>query len=192
MTRIAGVRMLVVTLAAAGCGVGGGDSGPMGPMGTPVPPIDEGEVCTGTFQLSGTFTLGTPRPTDPDTGAPQTGCWPVGTWTFSATVGSSECNPAPTVLGSYSFKVGLTPVDPADPNSEMMQTLTDQTGATGMRTHLKMVANGQGCEGLFELGSADGKQYWAMQPTLSKDPAATMIAGSGDYTLYKVDGWPWK
>jgi hypothetical protein len=61
-----------------------------------------------------------------------------------------------------------------------------------MQYHVSMSANGQGCQGHFEVGSADGSQYWNMVPTLSKDPAATAITGNGDYIVYQGNGWPWK
>jgi hypothetical protein len=195
MKRIAGASVLFTALAAtAACGVGGDDDmmTPGGGSGTPVPPIDEGDICAATFTVTGTFTPGaTPRPTDPETGAPLTGCWPVGTWNFTAAVASNKCATAPTVLPSYSFKVER--VAPPEGGNDTVQQLTNLTPlAGGMQYHLSVSSNGQGCEGHVEFGSADGTQYWNMQPTLSKDPAATAIAGSGDYTLYSVNGWPWK
>lgn len=164
--------------------------------GTPIPPVSNKELCNAAFTVSGTFTADatTPRPTDPDTGLPLTGCWPVGTWNFTAkldTNSPNNCSSGPTALPSYSFKVARTP----DPNggSDTIQTLSILTTLSGgMQYHLAMSSNGQGCEGTIEFGSADGTQYWNMKPTLSKDPAATTIAGTGDYTLYDGNGWPWK
>lgn len=196
MTRFAGASFLLTLVAAAGCGVGGDDPG-MNPPPQP-PPVDNAEVCTASFNVSGTFTAGTPgRPIDPDTMLPITGCWPVGTWSFTATVASTPqehpCPTQPTTLGTYSFTVSRVP-DPMDPTGpETVQQLTSTTTMpAGMQYHLSMSANGQGCEGHFEVGSADGTQYWNMVPTLDKDPAAVTIAGSGDYIVYKMDAWPWK
>src|SRR5665647_77227 len=80
-----------------------------------------GITCRAHFMLTGSFVEGTPaRPTDPDTGMPMTGCWPVGTWTFTAAIDTAAtaaethpCAPAPGVLPSYSFKVDRT----EDPNA---------------------------------------------------------------------------
>lgn len=198
MTRIAGASVLFAVLTLTGaCGVGDDDSMmPGGGSGTPIPPIDNSEVCNAAFTVTGTFTPGTtPRPIDPETNLPITGCWAVGTWNFTATVASNMCATAPTVLPSYSFKVERVPVDPTntDPNADTMQKLTILTTLVGgMQSHLAVSSNGQGCVGSLEFGSADGTQYWNMKPTLSKDPAATALAGGGDYTLYKGNAWPWK
>ncbi|HEY0476187.1 MAG TPA: hypothetical protein VGD37_01605 [Kofleriaceae bacterium] len=198
MTRIAGVSVLLTALvAAAGCGVGGDDMMPGGGSGsgsgTAIPPVDEGEVCNAAFTVvNGTFAPGTtPRPIDPDTGLPLTGCWPVGTWTFHATVASNGCATAPTVISTYSFKVER--VAPPEGGDDTIQKLTSLTTTpTGMQYHLAVSSNGQGCEAHFELGTADGTQYWNMKPTLPKDPAATTLGGDGYYVQYQANGWPWK
>jgi len=188
----------MLTLTEA-CGVGGDDGG------TPVPPLDNSEVCVAAFTVTGTFAVdpNTPLPTDKN-GAPISGCWPVGTWSFTASLdpsatfdpsGAPKCTTAPTVLNSYSFKVTRT----SDPmgGTDTIQTLTSTTTlGGGMQYHLSLSANGQGCEGSFEFGSADGTQYWNMKPTLPKlvppAPSPTVISGGGDYVLYKANGWPWK
>lgn len=176
--------------ASAGCGVGGGDGGPPPPGGTPVTPVNDGQVCAAHFTLTGMFTPGTaPRPTDPDTGVPLTACWPVGQWNFTAAMSDNNCSDTPAVLSSYSFTVDSVPAPDGTGNDQML-TNTSSTGS--MKVHLSMSQNGQGCEGALELGSADGKDYWNMKPTLSKDPAARTLAGAGDYAEYKADAWPWK
>jgi hypothetical protein len=157
------------------------------------PPVDNSEVCNASFTITGTFARdnAVPPPNDPDTGLPITGCWPIGTWTFSATVASNACSTAPTALAQYSFKVERKPSP--DGGDDTVQELTNLTQNMGnMQYHLSMSANGQGCQGHLELGSADGKQYWNMAPTLPKDLAATAISGSGDYVLYKGNAWPWQ
>jgi hypothetical protein len=200
MTRIAGANVLFALLTLTGaCGVGGGDGSGSGSGGgsggTVIPPTDNSEVCAAAFTLTGTFTPGaTPRPTDPDTGLPLTGCWPIGTWNFTAKVDTASpntCATAPAVLPSYSFKVERT-ADPASP-TETIQTITSLMTLTGgMQYHIAMSSNGQGCEGSFEFGTADGKDYWNMKPVLAKDPAATAITGGGDYVEYKGNSWPWQ
>jgi hypothetical protein len=190
MMRIVGANVLFVALTAtAACGVGGDDGG----MPPQPPPVNDGQICNATLAITnGTFTPGTtPRPTDPDTGLPITGCWPVGTWTFSATLASNMCQTTPALLPSYSFKVERMLVTPD--GTDTQQVLTNLTSLSGgMQAHLAVSSNGQGCEANFELGSMDGTQYWNMQPTLAKDPGVTVLGGGGDYTLFKVNGWPWK
>lgn len=190
------------------CGVGGDDAVMMpggGGSGTPIPPIDNSEVCVAAFTVTGTFALDTttPLPTDKN-GVQISGCWPVGTWTFTASAdptatfdpsGPPKCATVPPVLSSYSFKVARTP-DPAG-GADTIQTLSSTTTlGGGMQYHLSVSSNGQGCEGSFEFGSADGTQYWNMKPTLAKlvppAPSPTAISGNGDYTQYKGNGWPWK
>jgi hypothetical protein len=157
------------------------------------PPIDDGQLCTAHFTVTGTFAPGTtPRPLDPDTQQPITGCWPVGQWTFTAAVASNTCAAAPAVIPSYSFKVERTAA--TDGGTDTTQTITNLTSLTApaAQAHLSVSSTGQGCEGSLELGSTDGTKYWNMKPTLSKDPAARTLAGAGDYDEYKVDAWPWK
>jgi hypothetical protein len=195
MTRIAGASVLFATLlATTACGVGG-DDGPTGGGGGDTQGSDDrntklGITCNATFKLSGTFTPGTPgRPIDPDTNAPITGCWPVGTWNFTAALdpASNECKTAPTALPSYSFRV-----DRAEGSDQqgLVDTYANLTSVNGLRWHLSVSSNGQGCEGNFEFGSADGKEYWNMQPAVL-NTAQTTITGNGDYSLYNKDAWPW-
>lgn len=78
-----------------------------------------------------------------------------------------------------------------------VDSYTNLTSVAGMQWHLSVSSNGQGCEGNFELGSADGKGYWNLQPVLldpanASDPPTTTITGNGDYDQYNTDGWPWK
>ena len=187
----ASVLFSLLTLVGA-CGVGGDDTQmPGGGSGTPIPGIDEGMLCSATFKITGTFAPGTaPRPIDPESGLPSTACWPVGTWTFTAQMDSNQCSSAPTVLSSYSFRVDRTPAD--DGGDDTVQTLVNLTNVGALKSHLAVSINGQGCEGKFEVGTADGKEYWAMQPTLGKDPVVTTLAGTGDYYKFSVDAWPWK
>lgn len=192
MTRIAGASLLLAVLTTAGgCGVGGDDG--TTPGDDQPPPVDNAELCSASFTVTGTFARdnSTPPPTDPETGTPLTGCWPIGTWTFTAAVASNMCATAPAVLPQYSFKVSR--VAPPEGGNDTVQKLENTTPNMGsLQYHLSMSSNGQGCEGHLEFGSADGTQYWNMTPTLPKDLAATAISGGGDYALYKNNGWPWQ
>jgi hypothetical protein len=135
-----------------------------------------------------------PRPTDPETSQPITGCWPVGLWTFSATVAQSSCPTPPAVLPSYAFQ--LDKIEGPDMQG-FVDKITNMTDIGSMQVHLTVSSNGQGCEGNLELGSPDGKDYWHMIPTLlnpanAADPPTTAITGNGDYDEYNANGWPWK
>jgi hypothetical protein len=147
-------------------------------------------LCEAHFTITGTFTPGTaPRPTDPETGEVSTACWPAGQWNFTAAVADNNCSATPSVLPAYSFTVDVKPATDGSGNDQL---LTNTTTVGGMQAHLGMSLNGQGCTGSLELGSPDGKDYWNMKPTLSKDPADRAIAGAGDYAEFKTDAWPWK
>lgn len=193
MTRIAGTSVLFgILIATTACGVGGDDGGGFTGGTDPKP----GLVCSASFKLNGTFTAvpaGSPgaRPQDPeDPTKPLSGCWPVGTWTFTAAVDTNECPSKPAVLSSYSFRVDrMEGADMQGPDD----TYTNMTAVGGLKWHLSVASNGQGCEGNFEFGSADGKEYWNMKPVLPNPPAdPTKLIGNGDYDQYNVDAWPWK
>lgn len=167
----------------AACGVGSGDDG--------MPSSDDpdalaGITCRAAFKTTGSFVAGTPgRPTDPDTGMPITGCWPVGTWTFTASVDADAtaaethpCSPAPGVLASYSFKVDRT----NDPNAGGLVESYTWNGDQSMLYKLSVSEVGGGCEGGLELYSADNKEYWNMKPLLD----GTTITGFGEYAKYSA------
>jgi hypothetical protein len=189
MSRLAWTTVSFAALVTtAACGVGGGDDGGGGGSGSN---IDEGMVCGATFRVTGTFAAGMPgRPIDPDTMMPQTGCWPVGTWTFTAALDGNDCPAPPAALASYSFRVDRKA--PPDGGTDLIESYVNLTSAGDMQNHIKVTSTGQGCEGHVEFGSADGKQYWNMKPLLLKDPATTALAGDAYYELYKGNAWPWK
>jgi len=92
------------------------------------------------------------------------------------------------VLPSYSFRVDRTDPD----GTGLVESYTNMTSVGTLKSHIKITANGQGCQAHMEFGSADGKEYWDMQPVLLKG-GTTALVGSGDYDLYKTsNGWPWE
>ena len=132
--------------------------------------------CNATFKTSGSFVLGAPQPDDVG------GCWPIGTWTFTATVDSNECATPPTLLPQYQFKVERLTDASGDP-------LDSYTFVTEPDVHhrLKVSSGGGGlCEGGLEIFSDDGKQYWNFKPALEADKS---IDGFGEYALYNSDQW---
>jgi len=195
MTK-AGACLLSVFLAACGVGddAGGGD-----------PDLNPNRLkCSAAFKTTGSFTPGTPaRPIDPDTTLPVGGCWPVGTWTFTATIdndapvvditgdgegercGALGGTQPPTIEGSYSFKVDRT----EDPDSDGLLETYTYLGTSPAFFGVKVSEGGGGdCEGIMEFISADAKEWWTMNPNICTSancqPASNTISGGGDYTLY--------
>jgi hypothetical protein len=136
--------------------------------------------------------MGQTRPIDPTTGMPMTGCWPDGTWTFTATVqpdstqAAPQCAPptytAPAFAPSYSF------IDTRVANDTGELTV-DTFMYTGMaHWTIKITESGNAyCDADFEIYSDDGKQVWNLHPSL--DATTNTLAGGGDFTLYDKDQW---
>lgn len=170
MTRTTGAFVLVGSLMLGACGVG-----------DPQADSDNrdeqlGIVCNATFTTTGTFAAAAPtRP------AGETGCWPVGTWTFTAKVDQNECDTAPSVLASYSFKVDRA-VDPDPAKDEGYVESYTWLGGTELKVRkVGVSALADGCQGGIELFSADGTQFWNMRPHLNPDGS---VNGFGEYALY--------
>jgi hypothetical protein len=169
----------VAAFTAAGCdpgSVGGGDDDDTGPG--PGPGVDK-LVCSAGLTLAGTFAVGTVKP------AEISGCWPIGTWTFTATVGSSDCSTAPTPLPQYQVKIDrdLTSTDP-----DYTWTYSYLTDPNDMTAHVGVTSGGGGlCEGEVLIYSADGKTVWNMHPALQADNS---INGTGDYEVHTLNQVP--
>jgi hypothetical protein len=134
--------------------------------------------CNATFTTAGTWTAAAPaRPADVPTG-----CWPVGTWTFTAKVDTNECAAPPALLPSYSFKVDRA-VNP-DPTMDIgyVETYT-WFGDQALLFKLAVSETGSGCEGGLELYSVDGMEYWNMKPLLQDNGT---VAGFGEYAHYTM------
>lgn len=169
-----------------------------GPNEEPKPVNPNGLLCGSAFTTQGSWVAGTPtRILDPDHPdyAP-TGCWPVGTWTFTATVdaaatiedynedgkadrcGDITGTPQPAVEPSYSFRVDRS--DPEGTGWVDTYTLTSSIGDAEV-VRLKVTGGGGGeCEGYVHLRSADGKTEWNLKPTLT----GSTIGGLGDFWVY--------
>jgi len=139
-----------------------------------------GRTCTAAMTVSGSFAQSVAPPTQPD-GSPYTGCWPIGTWTFSATLGTSDCTDSPTVQSSYSFSGSLGSDENGDP-TEQKFTYSDPSA----HAIVKVTAAGNGaCEGELDLFSPDGMKEWDFSPWLM----GTAITGEGSYNEYTTDQW---
>jgi len=158
----------VTALAAAACDPGSVDGSNSDEL-----------ICTAELTLAGTFAIGTPQPAEVG------GCWPIGTWTFTATVGTHDCAAAPTPLAQYQIRVDRDETS-ADPDFTWLYTyVTDPADATA---HVGVSSGGAGlCEGEVLLFSADGKTKWNMHPALNADKS---IGGSGEYEVHTTSQVP--
>lgn len=169
--KILPATLLLSLAATAGCAL---DEIPGGGSGSN--DLQAGVQCTASFKTSGTFAQSQAKP---DT---VSGCWPVGTWTFTATIDSNECGTPPALLPQYQFKVERLVDGDGDPQ-ETYTYLTDPSS----HYRLKVSEGGNGdCEGQLEIFSADGKQWWNLKPELMPDLS---VQGFGDYALYDSDQW---
>lgn len=160
-----------------GGGVGCSGDSPYQPMGGPDAGNPNGRLCGATLTTSGSF--------EPDASVgpnPGSGCWPYGTWTFTTAIVSNNCSPAPTAQ-QYKFKVSQMINQDGDP-VQVFTYLTDPSA----RSIVKVTQGGAGlCEGDVELFSADGKTVYLLKPELGN---GTALTGSGEYTVYTTDQWP--
>jgi hypothetical protein len=171
----------IVSLLAAGCGIG--DDGKPQMMGL-------GVICSSPLTITGTFTQGAARPIDSATGMPLDGCWPDGTWTFMVQVGQAAtggCTPAPTPLASYTFSDHRT--DPDGTGDFTMDNFTYAPDSTWPNYHVKVSENATGCEGSLELFSPDGKKVWGLVPEVTQLNGQNTLGGEGDYTEYDSVQW---
>jgi hypothetical protein len=129
-----------------------------------------GIVCEAQIEIAGHFDASAPRPSD------VFGCWPVGTWTFAATVKSTDCASPPALEREYAFSVAR---DADQVESYRFLTEPDRKGVK-----LKVTSGGSGlCEGGLMIWSPDRKTLFNLKPTLNADRT---IAGNGEIELYST------
>jgi hypothetical protein len=127
-----------------------------------------GIVCEAQVKIAGHFETSAARPAD------VFGCWPVGTWTFSASVESSDCASPPALAPQYAFAVAR------DADSIETYRYLGATSSEGIA--LKVSSGGSGlCEGGLMIYSADRKTLVNLKPTLHADGT---ITGNGEVELY--------
>lgn len=171
MARTLGTFVLLGSLAigVGACGVGDGAAD------TDNRDEQLGIVCNATFTTTGSFVAGTPgRPAD------VTGCWPVGTWTFSAKVDQNDCPSPPSVLASYAFRVDRA-VDPNPANDIGYEESYTWLGDSTMVHKVGVSEIASGCQGGIELFNGDKTQFWNFRPLLQDDGT---IVGFGEYAVY--------
>jgi hypothetical protein len=127
-----------------------------------------GILCESQVRLAGHLEASTPRPSD------VSGCWPVGTWTFAATVESSDCAAPPALDPEYSLSVSR------DADHVESYLLRDAPGRGAVK--VKVSSGGGGlCEGGLQIYSPDGKTLINLKPTLHADGSVT---GHGEVERY--------
>jgi len=200
MTK-AGISFVLCALLGA-CGVGDeGDDGV-----TPTDPNPLRLQCSAGITITGTFTESVTNPRPPDVNDPtqlQGGCWPVGTWNFTAAVdpaadvlditgdgvgdrcGEVAGTTAPTFESSYSFSVDRVD-DPA--NDGIVETY-QYIGTSPNFVSIKVSEGGGGdCEGIMEFKSTDSKSWWVFNPVICTSAGcvspSNTISGKGDFTVY--------
>lgn len=145
------------------------------------PPMQQtsGRICSAVLTTTGTFA--------PDTAHPRTdgeeGCWPYGTWTFTASVGESDCSPAPQPLPEYTVGVNYVLDENGDPAQEY-EYLTEPT----IRHTVKVGQGGAGvCYVELLTFSDDGTELWLLKPSLFAEN--NVLMGDGEFSIYSDDQW---
>jgi hypothetical protein len=137
-------------------------------VGTSVTPL---KICEAMLALSGSFAPSTPKPDD------VAGCWPVGRWTFSATVEMNSCEQPPKLEPQYQFDVVR--------DAEDVETYAYFTDPADERAFIKVTSGGGGlCEGGLLIYSDDGKEILNLKPALQADQT---LNGFGEYDVYQCD-----
>jgi hypothetical protein len=166
----------LVALLASACGVGGVDGGDDDDDGDELEGGTDNEQlgikCRAELDTSGSFAVGMTKPDD------ITGCWPVGVWTFSASVVSNECDGDPALLSEYAFEITVL----ADADGELQQQFEYLSEAGDDIVQMDVSSGGGGlCEGGVQILSADGLREWNFKPSLQADDT---LAGHGQYREY--------
>ncbi len=135
-------------------------------------------LCSAELTFAGSFAVGTPKPLE------ISGCWPIGTWTFTAAVGVHDCAAAPTPLPQYQIRVDRD-LTSEDPDFSWLYTYVTDPAAP---SSVSVTSGGGGlCEGIVLVFSADGKTVWNMHPALQADNS---LNGTGDYEIHTVSQIP--
>ncbi len=136
------------------------------------PPDVERIECTTEFEVSGTFaTSVSPAPTAAE------GCVPNGTWTIDVReVPGGEC-------ASTKFQARYV-VTVTGTGRDKIFTLTNPAGAAERKFGMSAGGGGECDMALEEISPATAPKYHRMLIKPFTEPAGTLIAGSGNYTLW--------
>ncbi len=181
------------SLSLGACGVGDDTSGDGDLPINPIDPNPAKKVCSGGYTLTGTFVAGTPaRP------AGDTGCWPVGKWTFTTAVDPAyvaeditgdgvgdRCADAAVPRGGTSFDFTVNRTPRADGTGLMESYTYGGTASELYKISMSELGNGD-CQGGVELYFDGDKSYINLKPNLT----GTMITGHGDFVSYLTPHTP--
>jgi hypothetical protein len=175
MKRLAGCFGLALIALASACTTGSVDGDDTGPVGDD----EEDEIlCQTDLDVAGTFTVSDAQP------AEIVGCWPIGTWTWQATVTSNNCAQTPALLPSYSFR-GERDLSADDPNYAWDFIITapnDPLATVGVQSG----GGGQCSAGLLYY-TADGHGTYSLHPAIQDDGS---LIGHGTYQQHTLDQRP--
>jgi hypothetical protein len=136
----------------------------------------------------------------------QNGCWPVGTWTFTAEVEQQGCDPQPALPEAMIYNVFYDdesttigvgfPSDPPEVKEDGRDGCEDGMDNdgdgqvddldTGCRVNLKISTEGDGlCHGSMDHFAVDSS-VWAFRPTLQEDGS---LSGIGTYAVHRLDSF---
>jgi hypothetical protein len=168
----------------------------------PNPPNPNELVCTDAFKVTGSWQALAPLRDPVET---PTGCWPVGRWTFSATLDPSNdsildlnrdgnpdrCGTVPgtspaALKSSYVFTVNRTDIGEGWNETYVWDGAVAENGKWRLGDQILYkikVSEGGGaeCEGGMELLSLDGTMLWNFKPSLG---TGTELTGVGEFTQY--------
>ena len=137
-------------------------------------PVIGNTLCTSQTSFTGTYVQGNAPPADFEGG-----CWPDGTWTFTATSTRPTARPAwrRRYESQYVFKV--------TEDTDYNDTIVYQNDPTNMNFTAK-ISGGDGglCTGNFLMFSNDGKTIWNLKPALHAD---NTLNGHGDIQVWDAD-----
>jgi hypothetical protein len=129
-----------------------------------------GIICEAQVRIAGQFQASAAPPSD------VFGCWPVGTWTFSASIESTDCASPPALEPRYAFSVTR--------DADALETYRFLNEPTRPGVKLKVSSGGSGlCEGGLMIYSPDRKTLVNLKPTLNADGTVT---GNGEVELYST------
>ena len=156
-------------------------------------------LCAAQLGLTGTFTMSAPAPDvvnndtnmPPSDGQPDfTGCWPTGTWAFTANIESTTCSSAPVQPATeYRFTTTYTQ-SPDGAGGEYTYTLVSPALQMG-EYRLKVSSGGGGeCEGVMELYLDGAKKAWILHPALNVFNQSGPLTGVGEYGEFDEPIYP--
>jgi hypothetical protein len=133
---------------------------------------DLGIICESTLNVTGSYVVGDAQPSD------FLGCWPVGRWTFTASIDFQGCSPQPQITEEFVYDVTM--------DDDSNQIIVYTTDPDNERVSFKVSSEGDGlCHGLFDHYYTDGTVL-TFRPTKQEDGS---LVGFGAYSVFAEDPW---